>query len=453
MSATNEDIKDLNIIFEEIKNLRDIFNQSHELYKKEFDNDIDLITSILQSPQNAREAIENQVQFFLSSKAQRKIHEIAKRQCPSLENITVDECIYEIRSEIYLHLRNSRGFDTSGCMKLMSRVRKNIDKKAQDLTYFFPFNAPSFSPEKEIRIGSVKIIHKDSVYAKVKDDSYYDLFIKNNNPDSFNCLLSITIPKCSNKMSESRAQNVAAFIYGVIKVFTTSYEIKANQVNLMNNPTKNSINHYIASSRDKYWIGGSYTFGEDLQDFWNSFEEDLETDLGLVIKKLVLRAVSPTNKECLGDRLIDAFYWFGDASRDNNSSAQVVKLVTAMERLVTVKKEEKNGDITKNFYSRVSCLIAIYHGEIDKWKNQAKKSYELRSDLVHGSQSLYNTYNIELDFDPFKLAYPAILSACIGSYMLDLELNSYEKKLKNMYFELSELCKEEKYKTKEVMNS
>ena len=53
------------------------------------------------------------------------------------------------------------------------------------------------------------------------------------------------------------------------------------------------------------------------------------------------------NKECLGDRLIDAFYWFGDASRDNNSSAQVVKLVTAMERLVTVKNEEKNGDITK----------------------------------------------------------------------------------------------------------
>ncbi len=155
----------------------------------------------------------------------------------------------------------------------------------------------------------------------------------------------------------------------------------------------------------------------------------------------------------MGDRLIDAFYWFGDASRDNNSSAQVVKLVKAMERLVTVKNEEKNGDITKNFYSRVSCLITIYHGEIDKWKNQAKKSYELRSDLVHGSQSLYNTYNIELDFDPFKLAYPAILSACIGFYMLDLELNSYEEKLKNMYFELSELCKEERYKTKEVMNS
>lgn len=453
MSATNEDIKDLNIILEEIKNLRDIFNRSHKLYKKEFNSDIDLITAVLQSPQNAGESIENQVQFFLSSKAQRKLHRIAKRQCLSLENTTVDECIYEIRSEMYLHLKNNRSFDTSGCMKLISRVRKNIDKKAQGITYFFPFNAPSFSPKKEIKIGSAKIIQKDSVYAKIKNDSYYDIFIKNNNPDSFNCLLSITIPKCSNKMSKSRAQNVAAFIYGVIKVFTTSYEIKANQVNLMNNPTKNNINHYIASNHDEYWIGGSYAFGEDLQDFWNSFEEDLETDLGLVIKKLILRAASPTNKECLADRLIDAFYWFGDASRDNNSSAQIVKLVTAMERLVTVKNEEKNEDITENFCRRISCLIAIYHSEIDERYKESKKIYKLRSDFVHGSQSIYKTYDTELGFDPFKLAYPAIFSACIGFYQLGLELNSYETKLKNMYSELSKICEDDKYRIKKVMSS
>lgn len=453
MSATNEDIKDLNIIFEEIKNLRNIFRRSSELYKKEFDSDIDLMTALLQSPQNAAEPIQNQVQFFLSSKAQRKLHEIAKRQCLSLEKITVNECIYEIRYTLYLHLKNNGSFDTSGCMKLISKVRKNIDREAKGITYFFPFNAPSLSPEKEIQIGGAKIIHKDNIYAKVKDNSYYDLFIKNNNPDSFNCLLSITIPKCSDKMSESRAQNVAALIYGVIKVFTTSYEIKANQVNLMNNPTKNNINHYIASNRDEYWIGGSYAFGEDLQDFWNYFEEDLKTDLGFVIKKLILRAASPTNKEYLADRLIDAFYWFGDASRDNNSSAQVVKLVTAMERLVTMKNEEENKGITENFCRRVSCLIAIYRGEIDKWKSKAQKVYQLRSDLVHGSQSIYKTYETKLEFDPFQLASSTILSACIGFYKLGLDLNPYEKKLKNMYSEISEICEDEQYKINKVINS
>lgn len=453
MSATNEDIKDLNIIFEEIKNLRDILNQSPELYKNSFDSDIDIIAAILQSPQNTKEAIQNQVQFFLSSKAQRKLHDIAKRQCLSLSNLTVNEYIHEIRSALYLHLKNKGRFDTSGCMKLISKVHKNIDEKAQEITYFFPFNAPSLSPEKKIQIGRAKIIHKDSIYAKVSNNRNYSRFAKNNNQNSFNCLLSITVPKCSNKMSKNRAQNTAEFIFGVIKVFTTSYKLKANQMNLINHPTKSNITHYIANNNDDYWIGGSYTFGEDLQDFWNSFENDLESDLGLVIKKLTLQAVSPGNKECLADRLIDAFYWFGDASRDNNSSAQVVKLVTAMERLVTVKDKEKNDAITENFCRRVSCLIAIYHSEINKWHNKAKKIYKLRSNFVHGTQSIYKAYETDLGFDPFQLACPTILSACILFYKLGLELSPYEDKLKNIYLELSELCEDDKYKIKKVMDS
>lgn len=453
MGVKKEDVEEFDIIFHEIKKLKEIFSQSPDLYKEEFDNRIDLITAVLQSPENAREPIQKQVQFFLSSTAQRKIENIAGRQCISLNNVTLEEYISEMKSEIYFYLKNNRSLDTSNYMKLISRVNKNIDRKAQNITYFFPFNAPSLDLGKEINISGAKIIHKDSIYAKVNNDSYYDLFIKNNNSDSFNCLLSITITKCSNKMSKNRAQNVAEFIYGVIKVFTTSYELKANQLNLMNNPTKNNINHYVALSGDEYWVGGSYSFDEDLQDFWNSFEYDLETDLGLIIKELTLQAASPSSKECLADRLIDAFYWFGDASRDNNSSAQVVKLVTAMERLVTMKNGEKNEGITKNFCRRVSCLIAIYHSEIDKWHSKAEKAYSLRSDLVHGSQSIYRNYETKLEFDPFQLACQTILSACIGFYKLGLELNAYETKLKSMYSELSVICEDEKYITKKVTSS
>jgi hypothetical protein len=251
-------------------------------------------------------------------------------------------------------------------------------------------------------------------------------------------------------MSESRAQNVAKFIYGVIKVFTASYRLKANQINLINSPTKSDMSHHIVSNRDKYQISGSYSFSEDLQDFWNSFEEDLETDLGLIIKKLTLQAASPSNKEFLADRLIDAFYWFGDASRDSNSSAQVIKLVTALERLVTVKDKEKNEAITENFSHRVSCLVAIYHGEIDEWRSKSKQIYNLRSDLVHGSQSIYKNYGANLGFDPFQLAYPTILSACILFYKIGLELNPYEETLQKVYSELSEICKDERYKTKKL---
>jgi hypothetical protein len=95
-------------------------------------------------------------------------------------------------------------------------------------------------------------------------------------------------------------------------------------------------------------------------------------------------------------------------------------------------------------------LVAIYHGEIDEWRSKSKQIYNLRSDLVHGSQSIYKNYGANLGFDPFQLAYPTILSACILFYKIGLELNPYEETLQKVYSELSEICKDERYKTKKL---
>jgi len=173
--------------------------------------------------------------------------------------------------------------------------------------------------------------------------------------------------------------------------------------------------------------------------------------LGEVIKKLAECAISPSNKNCISDRLIDAFCWFGDASRDNNEYSQVVKLVTSMERLVTLSTEKKDAELTKRFCSRVSCSIAIFHGEIDIWKLEAKRIYELRSDLVHGSQNLYKSYELPLNFHPFKLASFTILSSCIGFNTLGLDSVNYESQLKDMYHQLAEHCLNEKYKEKKIL--
>lgn len=64
MGVKKEDIEDFDIIFHEVKKLKEIFGQSPKLYKEEFDNRIDLMTAVLQSPENAREPIQKQVQFF-----------------------------------------------------------------------------------------------------------------------------------------------------------------------------------------------------------------------------------------------------------------------------------------------------------------------------------------------------------------------------------------------------
>ena len=121
-----------------------------------------------------------------------------------------------------------------------------------------------------------------------------------------------------------------------------------------------------------------------------------------------------------------------------------------MERLVTLSIEKKDTELTKRFYSRVSCSIAIFEGEIDKWKLDAKKLYELRSNLVHGTQSLHKSHELSIDFSPFRLACLLILSSCIGFSTIGLDTSNYEYKLQEMYVQLSKHCLNERYKDKLV---
>ena len=436
MSASKNDVEDFEFIFSEARRLADPLNESKELYKDDFD----LMTAVLQPPQDVTDINPRQRRFVFSSSSQKKLREIATRQVKSNGlgiSVTVDEFMMHIRDELYLHIKNSSSFN-KGFSSLLCKAHKRAKRNMVEKTYYFPLNAPSFDCDNEILIGTVKIIHKDKIYSKVSDNSHYKLFVESNNFESFNCLLCITIPPCSDKISENRARNVANFIYGVLKVFTTSYNLQANRLSLINNSTKSDITHYIVSDNGGYSVGGSCKFGEDLSEFWKDLKENLKSDLGTVIKKLTESAISPIPKERLADRLVDAFYWFGDASRDNNSSAQVVKIVTSLERLVTLSIEGKDRELTKRFTNRVSSLIAVYHSKPEKSLSQAKAIYKLRSKLVHGSQSIYRSGYLDLDFDPFKLAVPTILSACIEFDKLGLDITKYEPKLQSMFVQLVE---------------
>lgn len=426
MSASNQDIEDLNFIMAEGLRLHKLRKLDSSLYKNDFDSDIDYIVSSLDPPRDIGKVDYGLIQFNFSSNAQRVLNELAKRQLHFSEGITIQELRTEIRDSIYIHLKNRGSFDSPGCMKLLSRAQKRAKRKRKQVSYFLPFNADGLNPEKEISLGDVKIIHKESIYAKVNEDNYYDFFIKSNE-DNFNCLLYIPISECSSVTSKHRAKNVANFIYGIINAFAKSYHYNAKKIRLSNQPFDKDTTHYITSSNGEYWIEGSHSFNGDLKEFWCLFEEDLKSDLGTVIKALTNHTLSIHSKECLADRLIDAFYWFGDASRDDNKSAQIIKLVTAMERLVTLDKDA----ITDNFRERIACTIAIYHGDLDRWKNDLTKIYDLRSTLVHGSRSLYKPYDLPLDFNPFQLAYHAIFSTCIFFYKTGLELSVNESNLKS----------------------
>ncbi|HCG9637556.1 HEPN domain-containing protein [Vibrio parahaemolyticus] len=451
MAATKEDVRDFEIVINEAFRLRELLNESYKLYEADFENKFDSMASTINIPRDIldRNKNEHNFQIHLSSLAQKKIFEITSRQIKRNKwnyHLTVNEHIVDIKDSLYIHVMQEKEFDLRGCTLLLSRAYKRAKYKMKEISYFLPINASGISKNNDIKIGPVKITHKDNIYEKLDDKERLESFTKNDHSSEYSGFLCIDIPTCSEESSKKRAQSVADFIFGVIKVFSVAYQVNTKQLSLNKNPSENRINHHIERTEGKFYVCGSVEYSRNFGEFWAALNDDLNSDLGVIIDKLTKCSIVPEEKNNLSDRLIDAFIWFGDASRDNNEHSQVVKLVTAMERLVTLSLEKKDKNLTQRFVSRVSSSIAIFHGDLNKWKLEAKEIYNLRSNLVHGSQSLYKTYDIPIDFYPFRLACFSILSSCIYFDQLGLNSINYEEKLKIMYRNIEEHCAYEKYK-------
>lgn len=136
------------------------------------------------------------------------------------------------------------------------------------------------------------------------------------------------------------------------------------------------------------------------------------------------------------DRVLDAAYWIGDAIRERNLAARIVKYVFGMERLVLFKKDEKGKG--EKFAKRLTLLLAhkrhISEKEHSSIFQTCKAFYKLRSDIVHGFESpllndaAFSLYRID------EVARHATLS--LMSLVKDhLEAPDCDKRLRAWYLE------------------
>lgn len=116
------------------------------------------------------------------------------------------------------------------------------------------------------------------------------------------------------------------------------------------------------------------------------FKEDWTHELGLCALALEA-AIDPRLERPLSHRFLDAIHWYGEAVRDPNPAARVVKYITALERMLMT--EGRNEEIAATIAERVAALccergsVASY----TQWHADAHTAYSLRSRLVHGSLS------------------------------------------------------------------
>jgi Apea-like HEPN len=110
--------------------------------------------------------------------------------------------------------------------------------------------------------------------------------------------------------------------------------------------------------------------------------------------------VNPAITRTLGSRLLDSAAWFGDAVREESPAAQIIKAVTALERLVLTSEHE---DIKKTVSQR-GAAIRYDPGDtktFEELEGELAEAYVMRSRPAHGSLS---------PFDPDVAAFaPACL--------------------------------------------
>ncbi|CAI1543461.1 HEPN domain-containing protein [Serratia quinivorans] len=383
----------------------------------------------------------NYPQLHLSYAAHDRFFDIARRQINSKRlgsHITVSEFVSFLKDEFYIHvIIDDETDDQRGYSRLVDRTIRNAFKKMDSERFYFPMLALGL--DQDIEIGSAKIVCRDTVFNMAKP--FFDKSIINRADDfcdsgefPYNHFLIVNVTKRSNKLRTRVAKNIAEFIVGIFHIFSEHYNISHEFISLSFNSLPRYNGFYFINKNKKL----NYNFsskGKVLWSdvFWSKFQSDFKDDLKDIISKLIEMALDPSRENIIADRLVDSIYMFSSSLYDKDKAFRVVKLTTALERLVSLTADKNSGITTLNFKNRVASLAAVYYGDLDKWVVIAQKMYDMRSGIVHGSSSIYRGGNEINTREYSQLAARAIISACFGFSSLGLDTPDKDKILSDFY--------------------
>lgn len=354
-------------------------------------------------------------------------------------NSTTNEFYIEFKKIFYNHFFLGDGnIDHDGCLKILNEVVNRIKDSLLDEDFYFPILANGLEKD-EINLGIASIIPKENIFSDIQPNFTTDVIelaeeFCNSQLHPYKHFLKITIKNCSKERRKYLSKQIANFIVGIIQLFSEHFQIDSDVVALSLNPYPNYESFYITNNDDGY----NYCFSSKgtivhSAVFWQKFKQENASELGSIIKQIIIHATTPKSNPVLVDRLIDAIFIFRSAMQDNDDSSKIVKLTTALERLVNTQKD----NITSTFISRVTLLLNMYHKDNSDWSSIAKEMYNYRSEIVHGSWSLYRQTKPLYASRYSELTSKALISACIGFFHVGLKREDDIKLINSFYDYLS----------------
>lgn len=415
-----------------------------EFHEKEYGGSLGGIDMIIDSPNSPTKYAtkDPREQIHLSNKSKSAIiHMLADiiREEKLEIHTTVDEYYKEFKKVLYNHIFLDNGdIDAEGCFKILAQTLDNIKLKLGSEDFYFPILANGLG-QHEINLGVASILPSSDIFAEIKEEFGDLLFERANEFCSsplypYEHLLKITINNCSAKRREILSKQIANLIVGIIQLFAEHYQVDADLLALSLNPYPNYEKFYITKKDKKY----NYCFSSkggisQSAEFWMRFKHDISYDIGVIINQIIIHAITPKSNPVLVDRIIDAIFIFRSAMQDNDEASKIVKLTTALERLVSTEKE----NISLTFRRRVVLLINSYHREGNDWNKIAKEMYQYRSSIVHGSWSMYRQNEPLYAKKYSELTSKAIIAACTIFFQVGLKRDDDINLINSVYDYLS----------------
>ncbi|WP_338635286.1 hypothetical protein V6L80_15165 [Erwinia persicina] len=447
MSASLEDIKDFDFIISEASRITDGLNLSNfrDFYDKEYNRPLGSIGMTINPPYeflDKNKSIPNR-QIHLSYVSREALYAIAARFIKSnrLEMlVNVGEFVDSLKRALYIHIFIDNGDDgKKGYTQLLNKALKITRKGMSEEEFYFPILALGLEKER-ISIGCAEIISSKQMYSMIGDkltEHHIELSKSfcSANKFPYEHYLKIPVSKRSKQSRERISKNVAGFVVGILQLFSEHYQISSSFLSLSINPYPNYEGFYFTKKSDGNFNYNHSSKGRILgsDKFWSKFEADYNSDLGVVLSQLIKLALEPSERSIIADRLIDAIYFFSSAQQDKDESSRIVKLATALERLVSLPSEKKDSSTTKNFVNRVSSLASIYYQNEKDWRQISKEMYEIRSDIAHGAWSLYREVQPLYSSRYSELTSKVIFSACIGFYKRSFTTINNDKLVKEFF--------------------
>ena len=253
---------------------------------------------------------------------------------------------------------------------------------------------------------------------KTLQEKAIDLFSESGK--KYGWVASVRIPRCAPDVSRRRAEEIIEAAINLLKVFIGLRYGKSMRLP-HTAPARNRetcVLTDIDNNIEWTWHGRALDGALVAGDPTLAIPAYLQS----VVSNLLTEGLSGDRDE-VTNRLLDALKWFGDASFEESGGVQVVKWIAALERLSAT--ERLDSGITHRFCKRVALLASgLGAGHVEKAYRDARKAYDLRSDVMHGSRSQDDEYLLINTGLVHDLTREAILGALAIHHLLGTKIGN-----------------------------